>query len=83
VVPTLTVGAKWLRQKSPSTPEEIYQTKPMCATDTAVGVQLKQTVRALTNNIDDLDSNSRRELLAALQKKEGDDSTEANDGGFL
>ena len=58
-------------------------TEDMHAKDAAVGVQLKQTVRALTNNIDDLDSNSRRELLAALQKREGDDSAEANDTGFL
>jgi len=51
-------------------------TEDMYAKDTAVGVQLKQTAKALSNNVDDLDSQSRRELLLALQKREDQESTD-------
>jgi len=42
-------------------------TEDMCAKDTAAGVQLKQTARALVNNIDDSDEESKAELLHKLQ----------------
>ena len=42
-------------------------TEDMYAKDTALGVQLKQTAKALANNIDDLDEESKAELLQKLQ----------------
>jgi len=51
-------------------------TEDMYAKDTAIGVQLKQTAKATTNNVDDLDDESRKELFQALKDKEGE-----NNGG--
>jgi len=42
-------------------------TEDMYAKDTALGVQLKQTAKALANNVDDLDDESKAELLQKLQ----------------
>jgi len=39
----------------------------MYAKDTTLGVQLKQTTKAITNNIHDLDDESAAELLQVLQ----------------
>jgi len=55
---------------------KVLLAQDMHAKDTAVGVQSKQTARALANNIDHSDSKLRRELLAALQKREGDNSAD-------
>jgi len=58
-------------------------TDDMYAKDTALGTQLKQTAKAITNNIDDLDADSRRELLLALQEREGEDSGVESQIGFM
>ena len=61
-----------------STSEEIklkeLLTEDMYAKDTALGVQLKQTVNAITNNINDLDNGTHPELLCALQLRKEDES---------
>jgi len=44
----------------------------MYAKDTAIGVQLKQTAKAIVNNIDDLDDESKAELLQKLQSAQGE-----------
>jgi len=53
-------------------------TVDMYAKDTALGVQLKQTAKAIANNIDDLDEESKAELLRVLQDKQGDESAGDN-----
>ena len=58
-------------------------TGAMYAKDTALGVQLKQTARAITNNVDDLDDESRRNLLRVLQAREDEESTEERQTGFM
>ncbi len=58
-------------------------TGDMYAKDTALGVQLKQTARAITNNVDDLDGKSRRNLLRVLQAREDGESTEERQTGFM
>jgi len=47
-------------------------TQDMYAKDTAIGVQLKQTAKAIVNNIDDLDDESKAELLQKLQSAQGE-----------
>jgi len=58
-------------------------TDDMYAKDTAIGVQLRQTAKAITNNIEDLDRDSRQELLQALQVKEKEDADEDNGHGII
>jgi len=58
-------------------------TVDMYAKDTALGVQLKQTAKAITNNIDDLDDESAAELLQVLQNKQLGGSTEGRQSGFI
>ena len=48
-------------------------TEDMYAKDTAIGVQLKQTAKAIANNIHDLDKQSRSDLLKVLQDREAED----------
>jgi len=58
-------------------------TVDMHAKDTALGVQLKQTVKATTNNIHDLDDESAAELLQVLQDKQHGQSTGERQSGTI
>jgi len=58
-------------------------TEDMYAKDTAIGVQLRQTAKAISNNIDDLDEESRVELLRVLQSKQEDESTGGSHHGIM
>ena len=58
-------------------------TDDMCAKDTALGVQLKQTAKAIANNIDDLDDESKAELLQKLQGVQGERSIGDNQSGIM
>jgi len=58
-------------------------TEDMYAKDTAIGVQLRQTAKAISNNIDDLDKESRDELMRVLQSKQEDESTGGRRTGFI
>lgn len=58
-------------------------TEDMYAKDTALGVQLRQTARAITNNVDDLDDESRRDLLRALQDREAGEPSGDNQRGLF
>ena len=58
-------------------------TDDMYAKDTAIGVQLKQTAKAITNNIDDLDEETRLELLRVLQGRQDDESLGDNQRGNM
>jgi len=53
-------------------------TADMHAKDAALGVQLKQTAKAIANNVDDLDEESKAELLRVLQDKQGGESAGDN-----
>jgi len=58
-------------------------TEDMHAKDAAVGVQLRQTARALVNNIDDLDEESKAELLHKLQGDQREQSMGDQQLGIL
>jgi len=56
-------------------------TQDMYAKDTAIGVQLKQTAKAIVNNIDDLDDESKAELLHKLQGDQREQRMRDNEFG--
>jgi len=58
-------------------------TEDMHAKDTAIGVQLRQTAKTIANNIEDLDKETRLELLQALQDKEKEDTGEDDGRGII
>jgi len=51
-------------------------TEDMYAEDTVIGAQMKQTAKAISNNIEDLNKDSMLELLRALEDKEKEDASE-------
>jgi len=46
----------------------------MHAKDTALGAQLKQTTKTITNDIDDFDDELTAEMLQVLPQRQGDKS---------
>jgi len=58
-------------------------TQDMYAKDTAIGVQLKQTAKAIVNNIDDLDDEPKAELLHKLQGDQREQCMRDNEFGNI
>jgi len=58
-------------------------TVDMCAKDTSLGVQLKQTAKAITNNVHDLDDKTAAELLQVPQDRQHGRSTGERQSGTI